>query len=330
MERREVAGIIGRRGAVREAVDTACSKRGDHCGRCSSPAVQAIVPGEDPRQEEETMCEADQELHTGRVIREEVRIDVPPETLYRAWSDPEALASWFVGEMKGRMKEGETVTWHWGAREPGMTHRVLLVEPPHRLVTEMPLAQGPCILDVTIEEVEGGSRLRLIQSGMGEGPEWDDQYESMLSGWMIALAILKFVAKRYLGRPRREIVVLAEASFDRDEVARLQRTEEGLSRWLTRSGAPGEVEGRPVRLELEDGRTLTGTVLRTTPTETAWSWEEIDGVVELKAFRTPRWGSRIGLRVSSWMEDLSELTDLEETLSTSVEKLTGLLDEHFS
>lgn len=263
--------------------------------------------------------------HTGRVIRDEIRIDAPPEALYRIWSDPEAVAAWFVGRMEGRFEAGETITWYWDETGPGMSQRVLVAEPPHRLVTVLDLPQGASYLEVTIEQEGGHSLLRLVQSGFGSGPDWDDQYEGMLSGWMIALAILKLFAERYADRKRREIVVLADAPFEDDAIVGLQRSESGLARWLTRSGAPGDADGDPVRLVLEDGRTLTGRVLRHTPLETLWSWDEIEGVLEIKAFRAAGWGSKVGIRLSSWMKELAGPAELEEWVTTVVGKLTAAL-----
>jgi len=208
-----------------------------------------------------------------------------------------------------------------------MRQRVLVADAPHRLVTAMDLPQGVSYLEVTIEQQEGHSVLRLVQSGFGEGPDWDDQFEGMLSGWLVALGILKFFAERYFERKRREVLVLADAPFERDELLDLQRTESGLSRWLTRSGAPGGAVGEPVRLVLENGMTLTGTVLRNTSSETLWSWDEIEGVMEIKAFRGPHWGSKVGIRISSWMEDAAELVDLDGWLPTVVGKLTSVLTQ---
>jgi uncharacterized protein YndB with AHSA1/START domain len=263
----------------------------------------------------------------GRAIRDEIRVAAPPESVYRAWSDARLIADWFVGRMEGRMEPGETVTWLWDDGGPGMAHRVLVAEPPRRFVTEMELPQGPSRLEVTIEPEEDGSLVRLVQSGFGEGPEWDEQYEAMLSGWMVAMAILKLFLERYRGRRRKEILVLTDASFEREEVLGLERSEDGLARWLTRSGAPGEAVGQPVRLVLGNGETLTGTVLRNTRFETLWSWDEIEGVVEIKAFREPSWGSKVGVRVSSWMDDLSDLADIAEWLKGAVDKLAAVLAE---
>lgn len=265
--------------------------------------------------------------HSGRVIRDEIRIAAPPETVYRAWSDPETVTGWFVGRMDGRMEVGETVTWHWDDEGPGMSQRVLVADPPHRLVTELELPGGASYLEVVIEQAGGHTVVRLVQSGFGTGPDWDDEYEGMLSGWMVALAILKLFAERYFGRARREFVVLRDAPFEREEMLELQRTESGLARWLTRSGAPEEGVGDPVRLVLEDGTTLTGTVLRNTPQETLWSWEEIDGAIEIKAFRGVRWGSKVGIRISSWMKGAAELADLEEWATTVVGRLCALLTD---
>jgi uncharacterized protein YndB with AHSA1/START domain len=272
------------------------------------------------------MSESDFE-HTGRVIRDEIRIEAPADAVYRAWSDPETISAWFVGRMEGRMEPGETVTWSWADEDPGMRQRVLLADAPRRFVTEMELPQGASVLEVVIEQDGGHSVVRLVQSGFGEGPEWDDEFEGMLSGWMMALGVLKLFVERYLGRQRREILVLGDAPFDREGIVELQRTEQGLARWLSRSGSVGRAVGEPVKLVLDDGRTLTGTVLRTTRWETLWSWDEIDGVVEIKAFRAAQWGSKVGVRISSWLGDAAELADVEGCLTTAVERLVEALSE---
>ncbi len=263
--------------------------------------------------------------HTGREIRDEILIDAPPEAVYQAWADPKTVPAWFVSRAEGRMEVGETVYWSFGVDGEGMTHRVVEADPPRRIVLELSVPQGLTLLEITIEQRGGHSLLRLVQSGFGQGPEWDDQYEGMLSGWMMALAVLKLFAERYFGRQRTEIMVLSDAEFDRDGLLELQRTEEGLSRWLARSSTVGESVGDPVRLILADGRTLSGTILRKTAQETLWSWDEIEGVLEMKAFRGPHWGSKVGVRVMSWVEDVSDLADLKELLGGAVGKLVTLV-----
>lgn len=261
--------------------------------------------------------------HTGRIIEDEIRIEAPAEDVYAAWADPNEITGWFLGRMDGEMEPGETVTWLWDEDHPGQRQRVLVADAPHRFVTEMELPEGVSYLEVTIEQEGGHSVLRLVQSGFGEGPEWDDQFEGMLSGWMIALGILKLFVERYRSRPRHEVLVLRDADYDTSALLDLQRTEQGLARWLSRSGAPGEV-GEPVRLVLGNGSTLTGTVLRTTACETLWSWDEIEGVVELKAFRGSEWGSKVGVRISSWLDRADEVAELAGWLEDAVAKLASV------
>ena len=264
--------------------------------------------------------------HTGRVIRDEIRIDAPAEEVYHAWADPEAISAWFMSRMEGRLEVGETVEWFWDNTGTGMSQKVLVADAPHRFVTEVALPQGVSYMEVTIEQEGGHSVLRIVQSGFGEGPDWDDQYEGMASGWMLTLGMLKLYLERYRGRPRRELLALGDAPYEQTRLHVLQRSGPGLAEWLTRSGAPGSAEGDEVRLELQNGKTLTGTVLRTTPYEALWSWDEIEGVLELKAFRGAYWGSKVGLRVSSWRQDPSVLTDLEGWLKHVVQRLTEVLN----
>lgn len=271
------------------------------------------------------MSDDTQIRHEGRAIDDEIRIAAPPEVIWQAWADPSKVAAWFVDRAEGRMEVGETVRWFWDSTDEGMTHRVLAADPPRRLLLALDVPQGATLLEITIEQDRGHSVLRLVQSGFGHGPEWDEQYDGMASGWMIALAILKHFAERYFDRKRTEVMVLEEAGFDLQALQRLHRTDEGLSRWLSRSGYVGTAVGDPVRLILADGRMLTGTILRQTPFETLVSWDEIEGVMELKAFRGPHWGSHVGIRVMSWLEGAGDLMDLEGVLAKAVGKLASLL-----
>lgn len=260
--------------------------------------------------------------HTGRVIRDEIRIEASPEDVYRAWTEPDGITGWFISRMDGRMEVGESVTWFWESTGTGMTQRIVDLDPPHKIIAAMDLPDGVSHMELTIEQDGGHSILRIVQSGFGEGPDWDDQYEGMMSGWMVALGVLKLFLERYNGRPRREILVLGDGPYEPDQIRKLQRTEGGLAKWLTESGAPGTEVGDPVHLVLAGGRTLTGKVLRNTPYEALWSWDEIDGVVELKAFRGAHWGSKVGVRLSSWADDESLLSTLEAPLSAAIERLT--------
>jgi hypothetical protein len=49
--------------------------------------------------------------------------------------------------------------------------------------------------------------------------------------------------------------------------------------------------------------------------------------MKIKAFRGPHWGSNVGIRISSWMEDAAELADLDGWLPTVVGKLTSVLTQ---
>ena len=99
---------------------------------------------------------------------------VPPPLVYEAWTDVRLLSQWFGC--------GPDMLWtvhEWDVR-PGGTIRVslefdtgpfevtgqfLVVDPPHRLRYGWLAEQ---IVDVTIEDWPGGSRLTLVHSGLSE------------------------------------------------------------------------------------------------------------------------------------------------------------------
>lgn len=99
---------------------------------------------------------------------------VPPQSLYEAWTDVRLLSKWFGC--------GADMLWtvhEWDVRPGGRirvslefdtgpfeaTGQFLVVDAPHRLRYTW---QEEQIVDVTIDDWRGGSRLTLVHSGLSE------------------------------------------------------------------------------------------------------------------------------------------------------------------
>ncbi len=71
--------------------------------------------------------------------------------------------------------------------------RFVVVGPPHRLVTVWD--EGPSLgfTEVTFELTPqgGGTLLRLVHTGFGEGDDWDRLYTDIRSGWNSELEHLR-------------------------------------------------------------------------------------------------------------------------------------------
>ncbi len=55
---------------------------------------------------------------------------------------------------------------------------------------ERPAADGKTVVSVILAPVEGGTSVRVLQTGFGDGPDWDALYEGMSTGWPDAFADL--------------------------------------------------------------------------------------------------------------------------------------------
>jgi uncharacterized protein YndB with AHSA1/START domain len=73
--------------------------------------------------------------HHGRLIDTSIRIETTPDRAWSAWTDPQAIANWFVDRAEGTAAPGEVMTWffdtfhyrqrssHRGAARPHVRHR---------------------------------------------------------------------------------------------------------------------------------------------------------------------------------------------------------------
>ncbi len=113
-------------------------------------------------------------------------IHAPPEAVYRAFTDPAALAVWLVpGELTGAVHHSDLRTGggyemslyyppsdaaprgKTAAREDRYTARFLALQPPHHIVeaitfaTADPAFAGEMIMEVALAEAEGGTAVTI-------------------------------------------------------------------------------------------------------------------------------------------------------------------------
>lgn len=116
---------------------------------------------------------------------------VPPERVYAAWTDVELLRRWFgcgpgmlwtVHQWEVRPGGAIRVSLQFDTGPFEVTGEFLLVRPPRRLRYRWSAGQT---VDVTIEPVDGGSRLSLTHTGLTEA-----ECEIVDGGWTASLGQL--------------------------------------------------------------------------------------------------------------------------------------------
>jgi uncharacterized protein YndB with AHSA1/START domain len=270
-----------------------------------------------------TMADSTSFEHKGRMIRAEIATAATPEQAWEAWADPEKIAQWFVDRATGEAKPGGTMTWFFDKFGYALPNKIVDAVPGRLIVFKGESPEGiPRILEVRIEREGGATIVRLINSGFREDAAWHEEYEGVNSGWKMALGILKFYLENYFAHAKSALLIIQAATFAYEEVLKYFLEAGKLAQWLTTAGSMGTV-GERCELQLRDAGKLTGRVLAITSREVTVSWDEIGGVMELKAFSM---GPQrvVCLRGFSWRLNAEGMAAIEQKLQRAVERLAAL------
>ena len=119
----------------------------------------------------------------GRTLEKELFIKASPERVFRALTTKEDLERWFLVKAEIDLRPGGAIRFEWG---PGQFEvgKVVVLEPPRRLsYTWEALEPSPTTITFELTAENDGTRLRLIHTGIGEGEDWDNYYNSVNGGW---------------------------------------------------------------------------------------------------------------------------------------------------
>ena len=196
-----------------------------------------------------------------RTVKAEIEVPGTPEEVWQAIATGPGISAWFVPtEIDGR--EGGTVTQYHG---PGhgmqQTARVTAFEPPSRLAWENEafspeegLEARPIAVEFLVEARGGGTCVvRVVNSGFGDGEEWDQAVRGTAAGWPTVLENLRLVLTHFAGQEPASIVAGGQTTGSRDEA------------WASVLGALGLEEGGPgdrVAVRAEGAPEFAGVVQR--------------------------------------------------------------------
>jgi uncharacterized protein YndB with AHSA1/START domain len=166
-----------------------------------------------------------------RQVEQEVRVDASPQDVWRALTEGDALSQWFPVEARVEPGLGGSIWLSWGGGTEG-TAAITGWDPPrHFQWTE---ARGPIkiAVDFHVEADAGGlARVRVVQSGFGDGPEWDDEFHMVEGGWAYFLSHLQWYLGRHRGARRDLIAFRDVVSMPRAEA--FERLTRSLARLET-------------------------------------------------------------------------------------------------
>lgn len=142
-----------------------------------------------------------------RRIELEIEVAGSPEEVWRAIATGPGIGSWFVPSQVEE-REGGVIAQEFG---PGQEVEGVVTawEPLGRFAFGAADGSG-LAFEWLVEARDGGSCVvRLVNSGFGEGEEWDSQYDAMTDGWRIFLANLELRQRLFPGRAAHPLAVTA-------------------------------------------------------------------------------------------------------------------------
>lgn len=238
--------------------------------------------------------------HEGRSMEAEMRTSADPMDVWNAWADPEKIAQWFVDRAEGWAHKGADVTWFFDEFGYRLPYHVVESIPGETVVFggQMP-ERPPFLLEITITREAGETVVRLVNSGFLEGGSFDEEYEGVASGWILALAMLKYYVEEHYGENKKTVLVMREADVDFDSLIAWYTQPELMNRWLTRSAEGPLREGEEYHFVLRNGTPVGGRVAKVSKRELANIWPDQSAFVELKGWTAgPK--KVVAIRITCW------------------------------
>ncbi len=193
-----------------------------------------------------------------RSIELEVEVPGTPEEVWQAIATGPGISSWYVPHVVEE-REGGVATASFGeGPEMQIPGRVAVWEPPHRIVFDGGEGVDGLAFEWLVEARDGGTCVvRLVNSGFGEGGDWDDQYDGLTQGWQLFLFNLQLHCRHFAGEDAVSMLPVGSWAPARDEA---------WARLCSMLGIPvAPVVDSRVEPSAGAGLGLGGTVVRTGP-----------------------------------------------------------------
>jgi uncharacterized protein YndB with AHSA1/START domain len=191
-----------------------------------------------------------------RSLRLEIAVPGTPEQVWEAIATGPGITAWFV-PAKVEAGEGGHMDLDFG---PGLgveRARIAAWDPPRRFLAVTEAEGRPPLAFEWLVEARGGGTcvVRLVNSGFGDGSEWDAEYGATEAGWKLFLYNLRLYLTHFPGQPCSSILVNGMAAGPVSGVFEVLAAALGLD--------AGSREGERVAATATDAPPLAGVVERT-------------------------------------------------------------------
>jgi uncharacterized protein YndB with AHSA1/START domain len=150
----------------------------------------------------------------------ELSVEVPgtPEEVWRAIATGPGIGSWYVPHVVEEREGGAAHASFGDAPEMQIPGRVAAWEPPRRIVFTGEDAGGMAFEWLVEARDDGTCIVRLVNSGFGNGDDWDAQYDGMSEGWKLFFLNLRLHMEHFAGQTATSMLPMASWAGSRADV----------------------------------------------------------------------------------------------------------------
>lgn len=244
-----------------------------------------------------------------RTVDKTVTIDAPPDVVWRALTEAEELKRWFPVDARVTPGTGGTIWLSWGGGMEAEAPITRWEAGRHLQWTE---ARGPVKIAVDFHlEAKGGTTVvRLVQSGFGDGPDWDDEFHMVDGGWSYFMQHLRWYLEKHRGVPRAVTVFREGVAMTQLEALQRLLGPAGLS---TDGSLLSAATGAPYVATTSAGDRISGTVIaaKHETGQVGLTISELrEAVLFLEMEPAPE-GVRAAMWLSTYGLDAAQLSDVQ-------------------
>ena len=154
-----------------------------------------------------------------RSIELEVEVPGTAEEVWRAVATGPGISSWYVPHTVEECAGGAAMASFGPGPEMQISGRVAVWEPPRRICFDGGEGVDGLAFEWTVEP-RGGDRcvVRLVNTGFGQGGEWDAQYDGMVEGWKLFMLNLRLHLEHFAGHTAASVLPTAMGAGPLDGV----------------------------------------------------------------------------------------------------------------
>jgi hypothetical protein len=246
-------------------------------------------------------------------VEREVEVAAPVDTVWQALTDAHELTRWFPTEARVVPGLGGSITMQWRG-EPPLHSRIEIWMPHHHLRLVGLGGLDDLVSDIFLEGRDGSTILRVVTSGFGTDPSWDNIMEGFQTGCDFELLGLKHYLERHQGSDR--LVARARVDISDCEATWNQLVHSGA--WFSPDLQPGE------RFSIGAGPTAINGVVRVwkPPRQMVGAVEGWnDALARVTLFCPDQMSGRITAWLSAYDVPASEVHALEQAWQASLIRL---------